>query len=474
MRLHFPQSKMIKHKGAVTLCLVLSLTFVFCGSDAKDREEVRTAEKKPEVRLPNILLIVLDTVSAEGASLGSGSNMPNLSAAAESGYTFTNCRSTSDHTRPSHISIFSGRTISAEGDEIAEEADNPEHSLMNLLSQCGYRTYGIAANGVVSLVESTKAFDVYKDKWVETGRRLSKWTDPSLRIDMEKEFLSVFKRYGLNADPKANNFQLYRYHVLIDAENINEEVKGMITKHVRFYPERPFFLFVNYFDPHDPYLPGPEFYELSEVDKIVSSDLRNRPLPEDFEERILKDPRIKYKKILKWQYAADLSDEQLAVYRQRYLAEIRELDHHLGSLFDWLKSEGLYSDAMIIITSDHGESFGEEDTITHWLPGMNHLKSTHSVPLVILPERKLENGGVIEYPILISDIAPTIYDVLGIEHLYPYDGKSLLAHFSSTSFREYEVQNKPQILSPTTLSAEQDEARKQKRIETLRSLGYLE
>ncbi len=92
--------------------------------------------------------------------------------------------------------------------------------------------------------------------------------------------------------------------------------------------------------------------------------------------------------------------------------EIAYTDAHIGRLLDSLKQRGLYDNTVVVITADHGESFGEHGETTH---SVFVYEATQWVPLFIKPKTSLKQGlrvgGIVRH----IDIFPTALDLLGIE-----------------------------------------------------------
>ena len=133
MKCHLSHLKLKNRRAALVLCLALSVSFLSCAQSGNDQAEAETSKKRSVNELPNIILIILDTVSAESAMPGKESTMPALSSIAETGYTFVNCMATSDLTTISHYSILSGMTAQKEENRMESEMDRAEYSLMNML-----------------------------------------------------------------------------------------------------------------------------------------------------------------------------------------------------------------------------------------------------------------------------------------------------------------------------------------------------
>jgi arylsulfatase A-like enzyme len=113
-----------------------------------------------------------------------------------------------------------------------------------------------------------------------------------------------------------------------------EEVNKLAIRFLRKHRDEPFFLFVNYFDAHDPYLPPPdlqfEFFDPALIDQVET------------------DP------------------ERALEYKiSQYDAEILLVDRHLGVLLEALKDLGVYENTWMMVMSDHGEEFGEHGLERH-------------------------------------------------------------------------------------------------------------
>ena len=136
-------------------------------------------------------------------------------------------------------------------------------------------------------------------------------------------------------------------------------------------PKQPFFAFVHFFDPHLPYTP-----------------------PERFKEK----------------------------YENPYDAEIAYTDSIVGKLLNKMEEMGLMENTLIILLSDHGEGLGEHGELDH---GVFIYEQTLRVPLIFHCPGLIPQGKKIEEPVSLSDIMPTVLDILGIEAPNDCDGRSL-------------------------------------------------
>jgi arylsulfatase A-like enzyme len=184
---------------------------------------------------------------------------------------------------------------------------------------------------------------------------------------------------------------------------VNAAASGYLAWAARTH--EPFFLFLNYMDAHAPYLPRP-------------------PFDERYPGR---DPAFRWDK----QYGRlidevmsgvrPISDRERAHLESQYDGSIAYLDHHLGRLFDRLKALGLYDDALIIVTSDHGEAFGEHGFVGH---GAYLYENQLRVPLIVKYPRSRQ-ATVTDTLVSSVDLLPTILDVIGSPVRNGLDGRSL-------------------------------------------------
>jgi choline-sulfatase len=100
----------------------------------------------------------------------------------------------------------------------------------------------------------------------------------------------------------------------------------------------------------------------------------------------------------------------------------RELDTVLGEFLRELEARGLFETGYFVFTSDHGESFGEHDSLFHFRAPFEELAR---VPLLIrgrgLP------GRLVEEPVSLVDLAPTLVELAGLRPASDWPGRSLLA-----------------------------------------------
>ncbi len=318
---------------------------------------------------PNIILLVIDTLRKDHLSAyGCDINTPNIQSIAEDGILFDNAFVNCSWTKPTMASMFTSlyplqHNVLTIGDVI-----NPDLVLLaEALRRAGYYTVGFQNNPHISPDNNFHlGFNNYYSR-----RPLPMW------------------------DPDAPGFQLSRHHkgyirMLLAKLNIrqlpgvtighylNAEIvtrKGVET--LKANPPEPFFLYLHYMDPHEPYFEHP------------------------FTGKHLRPPMV-----VKDQ--GEPSQQLINDYFKFYGDEVEYLDKSAGYLFDYLRQNNLYDNSLILIVSDHGEEFYEHENWGHGNTVYNEL--IHAVFIMKLPDSKM--AGTVDTTLTQSiDIPPTLVNI---------------------------------------------------------------
>lgn len=108
----------------------------------------------------------------------------------------------------------------------------------------------------------------------------------------------------------------------------------------------------------------------------------------------------------------NLTDEDVKYIKAKYNEEIKYADHAIGNFIDNLKTNKMYNDSIIIITSDHGSDFMEHGHIGH---GLDLYDVSINVPFVMKMPNNTLAGERIEKTISLVDVFPTISSILNDE-----------------------------------------------------------
>jgi arylsulfatase A-like enzyme len=344
----------------------------------------------------NVALIVMDTARAEAfESVLSTSDSPGWQPA-ESGSVFTRAFASAPWTLPSHASMFTGTMPSKHGAHAGhKQLDDTLRTLPEILRNHGYETVAVSNNTWIS---GEFGFDRGFETFYKTWQYVQSDTDLG-RIAREEEGfdkITAATRTLFDGDPIKNLTnaiygQFFRKTEDDGAARTNEWIEDWLTTR---HDSRPFFLFVNYLEPHLEYRPPKEFAEEYLPGGVTYEAAKE--IPQDA-----------------WGYIAEkveMTDEDFEILRALYRAEIDYLEEKIGEAIDLLKTEGEWEDTLFIVTSDHGENIGDHGLMDHQYALYDTLLH---VPLFV-------HGGPFENDqiddlVQLVDLPLTILDMLDIE-----------------------------------------------------------
>lgn len=328
---------------------------------------------------PNVLLLLLDTQRADHLSLyGYGRpTSPALTAFAAEAVRYANASAPSSWTLPSHAGMFTGQPLHQHRAGILRRPylDGRFPTVAEALRDAGYGTGGFVANTfwVGRQTGLARGFTHFEDFYGTVGDALAR-TTLGRRLAYE-----VLPRFGWTAMPGRKW-----------APRLNRDLLAWLDG----LGDRPFFAFVNYFDVHAPLAPPPPYAgrfggdttagTAREIDIGAIGATMQLPPP-----------------------------ERLEALRNAYDESILSLDAALGELFAALRARGLLENTLVIITSDHGESWGEHGMIYH---GHSLYQEQTSVPLVVRWPGGRHGGRVITTPVGVTQVPATVLDALGLGH----------------------------------------------------------
>ena len=371
----------------------------------------------------NVVLLVMDTARAE--SVLSARTFPEdtgLTKLIKNECTrFEQAFSSAPWTLPSHASLFTGTAPSKHGAHANhKQLDDTYTTLADILRDEEYETVAVSNNTWISEEFGfRRGFETFYKTWqyVQSDTDLG-------RIARQEEGLNKIRKAGkelFNGNPLANLTnavygQFFRKTEDDGAARTNEWIEDWLAGRD---DGRPFFLFVNYLEPHLEYRP-PEAHAVERLPAGVT-----------FEEAMEVSQDA-------WGYVADkveLTDGDFEILRGLYRAEIAYLTEKIEEVVDLLRTHGEWEDTLFVLTSDHGENIGEHGLLDHQYALYDTLLH---VPLYV-------HGGPFEDNeiddlVQLLDIPPTILDVLGIEAPEAREQfQGISFHPETEEIREYAV-----------------------------------
>jgi arylsulfatase A-like enzyme/Tfp pilus assembly protein PilF len=308
---------------------------------------------------PNVIIITLDTTRSDRMDfLGSARGLtPNLDFLAKDGAVFTRAFSHVPLTPPSHATILTGTYPEYNHvDDFGARLGKDVPYLPDILHVHGYRTAAFVSSVILDPIVGSapgfeRGFDVYDAGFHH-------------RRPGEDRYKSIERRA--------------------------DEVVDRAEAWLQARRPGPFFLWLHFYDAHDPYDP-----------------------PEPFKTKYANAP---------------------------YDGEIAYTDSAVGKFFDYLRSKALYDGAMIAVMADHGEALGDHGETAH---GVFLYDETIHVPLVIKLPKGRSAGKRIERRAVLVDVAPTILHTIGLPVPKEMQGESQLAEMGAAPGQSIPAGDRP-------------------------------
>jgi arylsulfatase A-like enzyme len=278
----------------------------------------------PSTERPSIVLFVIDTLRADAVSAYGHvrSTTPHLDRLAAEGLRFSRAYASAPWTLPSHATLFTGTRVDQHGVGVRGGSALPAGlpTLAERLREAGYETVGFSENPLVSA-------DFAMERGFDSLRSMS-------AAQFAKE----------SSTPGASDFSV-------------EALVGEWA--AKRSAARPFFLFVNVMDAHEPYVVRERNYFLAPAAAARAGTVPQAP------------PLV---------CTHGLGDGDLEVLRGLYLGDVAAADRKLGAVRDRLAAAGYSRSVVTIVTSDHGQHLGEHGLLNHQFSIRDELLR---VPLIV-------------------------------------------------------------------------------------------
>ncbi|NLP11510.1 sulfatase [bacterium] len=350
------------------------------------------------MKKPNLLLISIDSLRADHLSAYgyAKETTPYLSELAEEGVLFNNAFSASNWTGAAVASLLTGRYPTSHGytnQRYYLDADVP--TLADQLQAAGYRTVCFSNN--LYITPQTGLNRGFADYYY---RGLGSVKAATASGSFDWTGAAVWNRFKQRIPLTAKTMVRDTADLLNRRKSLSRDDGAAATEQAIFHwlpqqPERPFFAYVHYQEPHSPYFP-PNPYRKRFFSKgwLQQWDyLRFDPAP--------------YYGGKKTFTASEMDN-----YQALYDGEIAYLDWRLGRLFDFLRQRNLIEQTMVIVTADHGECFGENGYIWH---AFNLYESLVRVPLIVRFGEWSRRNETDDRLVQSVDILPTCLQAMGID-----------------------------------------------------------
>jgi arylsulfatase A-like enzyme len=327
-------------QGMALCSLLVSCLVLGAPAAAETATPAPSAGQSPR----NILLITVDTTRADYLSCYGSALLttPNIDALASRGVRFDAATAVVPLTGPGHASMLTGLYP---------------------------RDHGAIRNGVPVAEDIPTLATILSARGYTTAAFISGWT-------LRTQVIGLHRGFDHFDDSMTD-----RYHAVND-QRLGDQTADEAVAWLEEEREGPFFLWVHFFDPHEPFTDHKMELAPNPAARVAAPD----------------------KDVL-----------------QRYSQEVAFADLQVGRVLAALEESGAGDDTMILLTSDHGEAFGEHGTKGH---GRELYQTTQNVPLILV-HPLVGQDKVSDLPVSTLDVTPTLLDLLDLPPVMESDGVAL-------------------------------------------------
>ena len=394
---------------------------------------------------PNVLLITVDALRQDYLSCYGGPvGTPHIDQLAKDGLRFSHAEAAAPWTRPScaalHLAVYPmTHGVGEKGvTTVGKEANTLPAAVMTLAE--AFQAQGYTTQAFVSNTQIDRRFGFDRGfgeycMYEDIGRR-TPWLDLS-------EAASPGRRIARNA------LRLARLEFLSRSPRLDEDIRGFVggllapsgafstgsaMRWIR-RARRPFFLWVHYMDVHQyhnfgfsPPQNGVREAGFPGLMKLTSATSIAGPLeipPWDWKPKGTEVEEQPSNDRVEPILAPDAPDSDLSLedYTRRYRNNLTYLDGLVGGLLSELDAAGLTDTTHVVLTSDHGEEFGDHGRMWH---GETQYEELTKVPLIVRGPAAQQRGTTLAQMCSLVDLAPTLLDLAGLSQPGTFMGSSLL------------------------------------------------
>lgn len=412
-KLYFIQQRITPLVWIFGMIVILSVPVVIYSVGSKNFNQLISNEGRQSLSIdnnkPNIILVTFDAMTARDMSVYGYNRVttPFIDKWSKEANLFTMAEADGNYTFPTTLSLMTGqrawthKQFNPHGHKFSVTPEN----LARVLKNNNYYNIAYIQNPLASVNKLGIA------EYFDLAPNISKFNRPGsiLGIISDSIYYYIGDSILLSDWIIQPNFLLGMFWSKVSREvhltrYPSNRVFDDILSVISIKAPEPFFIWTHLNPPHDPYLPPRQYIGLYSS----SSKLKTQKTQYKYT-RSEEGPKIKIEQAI------------IDVLRARYDEFIRYCDDQFKYFIEQLEKDGGANNTIIILSSDHGESF-EHDYITHG--GSELYEAVTHIPLIIKEPGQTE-GHIINNLVAQIDIAATILDLANIPVPLWMEGQSL-------------------------------------------------
>ncbi|MCP5120007.1 MAG: sulfatase-like hydrolase/transferase [bacterium] len=382
------------------------------GGQLTGRDRLKTTLPKPNGL--NLVVIVADTWRCDhiGAYGAPKAKTPHLDQLANDGVLFENSYADGLPTIPCRRVWHAGRSLLKEKGGWWRPMDPEDVTLAEILSKAGFGT-GLIVDTFHYFkpgMNFHKGFGSFQ--WIR-GQESDAWvTGPMDQFDpashmppyhVNDRYIRLMKQYMANTARRESEEDYF----------CAQSTKAAMSWLEHSTRQKPFFLWIDMFDPHEPWDAPRQFQKMYRDDYGF--------------DRYLFGYGVQNK---------DIRETDYPIISDLYAAEVTFSDYWIGRLLEKIDQLGMRDDTIVVFMSDHGTHLGELGCVQK-TPGLLNSAVAH-IPLIVRhPDRKFAGKRVAGFVNAI-DYMPTFLDVLGIKEFPGLDGNNFWTMAESETANNYD------------------------------------
>lgn len=338
-------------------------------------------------KLLHIFLILIDSARADHFSCYGYKfpTTPNIDKLSEDSILYTNAFTPAGWTRPAVTSVFTGLWPECYGISEQRYLSSDMTTISKLLKDLYYNTFMLTNNPYVS---PATGFGTGVDRFWCVNR-----SNFHSQIDHDILFRNI------------SNFLKYQFYQVYKKRTLRIMLDLLIDQALKIikepaYKQIPVFLYLH-LDVHHPY--------------ITDRKYLRRFLQNNYSEETIKDverSQLDIHYFLNPHFSPEEKEVYFDILTAFYNTSLCKNDILIGLFVKALQKRNMYDNSMIIVTSDHGEYFGEHGLVSH---GPYLYDQVIRVPLVVKYPKGMSQGGISSKFVSTIDLFPTICEIVGYD-----------------------------------------------------------